>query len=137
MHRFTDPEQHFNQSISQAAERYVTGLELAGLEPNETLTRAVAERAAVAASADYQAQARSDLRHNISEIQAEHQHRMKQIQRDGASLAVKTCPPIALVLSLIAWLNFSQPGGAVMGLVYAVGALVFLVMMVVAVAQSR
>lgn len=118
--------------MGQSAKRYVAGLERAGLEPNERLTRAMAERALIEARKDYNRRAAETQRHNIGVIVENHNRRMNEIKRSGHKLRLWTCPPIAALFGFMAWYSFSHPGavGVVMGVVYTLGALAFLGMLI-------
>ncbi len=130
MQEFPDPTSHLERHMEQAAEKYVDGLEKAGLEPNPTLTRAMAERALLDAQVDYIHEATATRDHNIALIVNNHKRRMKQIKREGASLRIKTCPPIILLFGLMAWYSLIHAGGIVTGILFIVGALAFLAMLI-------
>jgi len=75
-------------------------------------------------------------RARIQGIVEGHGRRMKELDRDGARLAIWTCPPIMVGWSLVAWLNFSH-GDLLMGMLMVLGSLAFLAMMIVALARAR
>src|SRR5579859_2296869 len=130
MRRHEDPQEHFERHMDRSAKRYVVGLQKAGLEPNDKLTRAMAERALAEARSDYGRTSAEVRDHNLKVIVKGHNRRMNAIKREGASLRLKTCLPIALVLGMLAWYNFGHPGGFWMGVCYLVGAFAFLAMLV-------
>ena len=129
MRRYEDPEQHFERHMGQAAQRYADGLQQAGLEPSETLTRAMARRALQEARADYVRQATKTRNHNIALIQEQHRQRLNQIKRDGARLRLWTCPPITLVFGAVGYLCYvhGNPMGALINFLLAFVFLCFLV----------
>jgi cation transport ATPase len=128
MQPYEDAEKHFTRHIEKAADHYVTGLEFAGMEPSEILTRRMAERAAETARRDYTAQTNQTLEHNVSEHMRAYKRRDRQIRREGARMRLIICPIIALAFSLVAALNFSAQNWP-MGLLYLVGALAFMAML--------
>jgi len=79
----------------------------------------------------YRAEAGTGLRSRVNAHQSAYRRRDRQIRRNGARLAWWTCPPTVVLFVSVAWLNFSQ-GDTGTGLIYVAGALVFLVMLVVA-----
>lgn len=83
------------------------------------------------AQADYERQKRAYLATRTQEILREHRQRDRAIRREGARMAWLTCPFAILLLSAVAWLNFHQ-GDMTIGAIMAVGALAFLVMLVLA-----
>lgn len=128
---YEDPHQHFERYIGRAADRYADGLQRAGLQPNEKLTRAMAERAFYAAREDYERQSAQTYENNIVRILHEHRARDKQIRREGARLAWITAPLVMLVFGVCAWFNW-HAGEWEMALVYMAGVLAFLLMLVLA-----
>ncbi len=122
------PHQHLTRHMERAAAQFVDGLQWTGLEPNERLTRAVAERTIREARASYVREATDSRDQHIQEIISDHTRRMNAIKRSGARLRLITCPPIALFFGLLAWYSFSQ-GGFVLDVCYVVGALAFLAML--------
>jgi len=129
MRQFPDPDQHFNEHIKRSAEQYADGLQRSGLEPNPTLTRAVAERAVRQAAESYEREAEAVKIHNIKIIASEHRKRINKLKWQGAGLRARVCPPIAAVFGLVAWHNF-HAGNPAMGLLYIGAALSFLVMLI-------
>lgn len=128
---YEDPGHHFQRSVGRAADCYLHGLDRAGLQPNKKLTQAMAERAALAARADYETHSYQTFEGNVHSILNDYHQRDRQIKREGARLAWRTCPLIALIFGALSWSAFHQ-GDAGMGLLYAVGALVFLAMLILA-----
>jgi hypothetical protein len=129
MQPYEDPQEHFERHITDAAGRYVEGLELAGLQPSDTLTKAVAARALDAAKADYEQHAYETLMHNIEVIRSAGRERDRQIQREGARLGLKMCPFMILFFGALAWLSLTQHS-IFMGIAYVVAAAAFLAMLV-------
>ncbi len=132
MQEYPDPDRHFEEHIQRSADRYVEGLQQAGLEANPTLTRAMAERARAEAEQSYIQEAQATRDHNVSQVMSSYRQRNNQIKREGARLRLWTCPPIAALFGLMAWYSFSHPGaeGVIMGAIYSVGALAFLGMLI-------
>lgn len=122
--------------MKRAAERYADGVKQAKLQFNDKLTRAMAERVAEQAHLDYEKQTLQTLKGNVRTILSDYHQRDRQIRRDGARMAWLTCPFIALVFGALSWFNFHH-GDAGMGLLYAVGALAFLVLLVLAHRQQK
>lgn len=114
MKTYEDPQEHFDRFIRRAADRYVDGLQKAGLPPSETLIGAT-------------------LAHNISMIQDLHRARNKQIDREGAKMALVICPLAIAMFGVVGWLQ-PEP---IARLLYWSGALAFLVMLVVALWRAR
>lgn len=127
---YPDPMQHLERHLQRSAEKYLHGLEQAGLQPTPILTRAIAERAYNEAKASYIQEATQTRNHNIAGILEDHHKRMNAIKKESASLRLKMCPPIILVFSALAWYCLSHANGLAMGIVYAAGALAFLAMLV-------
>lgn len=122
--RYQDPDEYVGKRMEAAADRYMDGLQRAGLKPNDRLTRAMSERAYHEASAGYQQYLDETLHQNVQSIMRDHQERERQIRREGASWGLKIFPIITLVVALLAWYNFwhGDPG---MWIIYAAGALAF------------
>lgn len=76
------------------------------------------------------------FRCRVNGIVDAHEKRNRELNQEGARLAWLTCPAIALVLSVLSWALFNQ-GNPGMGVVYAVGALAFLAMLVIAHRRGR
>ncbi|GHO51407.1 hypothetical protein [Ktedonospora formicarum] len=100
--QYPNPNQHFERHMERAAERYIDGLEHAGLQPNDILTKAMAERAAQAAKDDYIREATETRDHNIGVILDQHKQRMNMIKRRGASWRLKVCPLVAIIFGALA-----------------------------------
>lgn len=130
MRELEDPQRCFEKHMQQAVEKYKQGLQRAGLPPNDTLTKAVAQRALEEAKANYIQQVIETQDHNIEVILSEHKRCLRDIKRDGAKLRLLTCPPIAAFFGGMAWYSFNQPSGLAMGIVFTVGALAFMAMLV-------
>lgn len=130
---YEDPEKHLQRHMGQAADRYVSGLQRAGLKPNQKLTKAVAERAYEQARESYTREAEETLENNVQVILQEHRRNMNEIKRGGAKLRLWTCPPAALMLGGVAWYNYTfhpGPEGMLVAAMYACGALAFLGMLI-------
>ena len=136
MRPYEDPDRHLGKHIERAAGRYIDGLNRAGLRPNKILTRAMSARAANEARADYEEQSFHTFQNNVHTIFDDYRQRDRQIRREGARMAWMMCPFAFLLLGSVSWLNFHQ-GDASIGLLCAVGALAFLVMLVLAHRQAR
>ncbi len=136
MREYPRASQYIEKRLQEAARRYAEGLRRTGLEPNETLTRAVGERAAKEAVDSYMQEMNDTLEHNIRIIIREERRRTKQIQREGASLALKICPPIILAFGALAGLYVSQHS-ITLGLIYGLGALAFLTLLILAWISAR
>jgi hypothetical protein len=127
---YEDPGHHLDRHLQDAAERYVDGLQRTGLQPNDRLTHAIAERTVREAGEHYVQEATDVRDHNIAMSLREHHERLNAIKREGALLRLKMCPPMALVFTLMAWYSFGHSGGLLMTICYGVGALAFLAMLV-------
>lgn len=130
MREYEDPHKHLHRSLERSTDRYVQGLHRSGLKPNARLTRAMAERAVREARESYIREATEIRDHNIGVIHRNHQRRLKRIKQEGASLRLKTCPPIAALFGAVAWYCFLQPSGFLLGLLYTFASLAFLAMLV-------
>ena len=132
MKEYEDPHTHMSRHIDRAARKYARGLAEAGLEPNEKLTRAMAERAIREAEGRYLQEIGSTSRHNLAVIQDDHRKRMNKIKRDGARLRVWSCSLMVLFFELFAWYSFTHSGttGVIMGCIYCVGGIAFLLMLI-------
>jgi hypothetical protein len=129
MREYPDPEQYLEGHIERSVAKYARGLRQAGLEPNHTLTKALAERACEEAKENYTREAKKVLDHNIGLVIKDHRRRMNKIKRQGATLRLWLCPLLAACGGLMAWYSFSQ-GDFTQGIVYAAGGLAFLAMLV-------
>lgn len=76
------------------------------------------------------------FRCRVNRIVDAHEERNRELDREGARLAWWTCPAIALVFGAIAWVQFSQAEVG-LGVIYTVGALVFLGMLVVVLRRAK
>lgn len=130
MQDYEDPRRYMQRHLEQAADRYADGLQRSGLRPNNRLTRAMAERALREAQENYIRDITELRDRRIAAILREHRESLNAIKRKGASLRLKTCPPIALLFGGEAWYNFHQPGGFFMGILFAGFALAFLAMLI-------
>jgi hypothetical protein len=126
---YPDPDEHFEQHIDRAARRYVDGLSRAGLQPNDRLTRAMAERAWQEAREDYTRQARETFDHNINAILREHHRQMNEIKRSGHRQRLWMCPLIAGIFAGTAYYNV-HTHDLLMAAICAAGALAFLLMLI-------
>jgi len=129
---YPDPERHLVDYVTRSMQRYVDGLQQAGLQPTETLLQALLQRTLEEAQADYLRKASQVHTHNIQVILSDHTRRMNDLKRSGARLRLQTCPLLALGFGLLAWYSLSQPGSAslIMGLCYAATALALLVILI-------
>ncbi|MBA2287535.1 MAG: hypothetical protein H0W02_18835 [Ktedonobacteraceae bacterium] len=129
MRRYEDPQAYVDRYMARSAETYVNGLRNAGLQPNATLTRAIAERALQEAGEDSIREV-TDIRDStITAILRDHTQRMNAIKKEGARLRLWMCLPVVLALSAGSWYSFTCTG-FIMGMCYAGGALAFLAMLV-------
>jgi len=108
MREYENPQKHFQRHIQRSADRYMDGLNRAGMKPTPILTRAMSERAAQEARDDYRKHLTAVRDHNIRVIMRNHNKRLKKIKREGASLRLKTCPPIAACFGAMTWYSFIQ-----------------------------
>ncbi len=130
MQDYEDPRSYTQRYLERSADRYAEGLRRSGLRPNDRLTRAMAERA-LRETQEHYIRDITELRdRRIAAILREQRESLNAIKRKGASLRLKTCPPIALLFGGEAWYNFHQPGGFFMGVICAACALAFLAMLV-------
>lgn len=129
MREYEDPEKYRKQHIEQSAKKYMHGLQKAGLKPNPTLTRAVAERAVEEAHTSYVQEAHAIRDHNVKIILKDHKKRVRQIRRSTHKRRLFCCLMIALFFAFLSWYNVSQ-GGFGEGVIYAIGSLSFLAMVV-------
>jgi hypothetical protein len=111
---------------------YVRGLRRRGVQPNETLLRALSARLRERASAGKEER----LRTRVGEIQQRYRQRDREIRQEGARMAWITCPIVILFFGFSALLNFLH-GDMSMGAFFVPGALVFLGMLVVAHRRAR
>ena len=139
MQSYEDPHQHMERHLRRSAEKYVSGLQKAGLRPNDRLTRAMAERAVQEAEGSYRQHAIETRDHNIQVIMDDHRKRMNQIRREGLFQSLKMCPPIILLFGGLAWYSFSHPGQFISGAVwfYAGAALAFLLLLLCSILFNR
>lgn len=135
-----DPDRHFQQVKDQIVETYQRGMEERGLVPGPLSAELWAEREVAATFDTYNRRAeeasRSTHEQRVREIIRDHRRRDLTIRREGACMAMWSCPPIALMLLLLAWWGIAS-GNVAMGLVYALAAVVFLVMLAAVVWQVR
>lgn len=130
MKDYPDPHDYFEEHMHQAAEQDSENLLRAELEPTPILIRALTTRFIEQTNEQYQQDILEVRDHNIDLILKRHRRRMNDIKRSGHRLRVWTCPPFALLLSLLAWFSFTHSGGTVMGICYACGAIIFLGMLI-------
>jgi hypothetical protein len=81
-------------------------------------------------------QGEAQLRQAVDRRMTEFKQRDRQINREGARAALVFCPIAILMFSAVAWFNFHQ-GDQAMGLLYTVGALIFLAMLTGAIARLK
>jgi hypothetical protein len=124
MQDLPNPNKYIDEHMKAAADRYVDGLQRAGLKHSERLKRAVFERALQETSTSYKKDLNEAFRHNVQVILHDYGKRDRQIRREDTSWGRKIFPIITLVFTLIAWYNFGH-GDPGMWIIYAVGALVF------------
>ena len=132
MHEYPDVEQHLQSRLERTAHQYVETMQHTGMEPNETLIKAITERALCEAEAEYREEAMKTFHHNVSAILGRQQRRMNAVKREGVKMRLLTCPPVTLVFALLAWYSFHQsaPVGLIMGVLLSIGSLAFLLMLV-------
>lgn len=133
MREYEDPQHFMERYIDSAAMRYADGFRISDIQPSQTLIQALAERTVETAREEYRAHAKATFEHNIALIHRQHLARMKQINRDGAKLALWTCLPAIAFFGTIGWL---QPDW-LMRLIYWLGALAFLTMLIAALWMAR
>jgi hypothetical protein len=128
MTKFESPEKHMRVFVERAAVEYADGLARLGLEENETLTRAVAERVAAAALKDYERQIDRALEENTKAIMQAHKARMRELDLEGVKLAFWMCPMACSMFGAVALFNLSQghPLGAIIPFI---GVLAFLALL--------
>ncbi len=128
MREYPDLDQYMKASMHASAEKYVRGLQRAGLEPNNTLIRALAEMAVQEARGKYIQQLIETRDHNIRVILNNHRRRMNEIKREGAKLYLKICLPVALLFGLLACYSFAHAGTieSLIGGVYSIACIVVL-----------
>lgn len=127
MKDFPDPQQHFETHLARSAEKYVAGLQKAGLKPSDRLARAVGRRAYREARDSLIQEATEVRDHNLKVIIREQAREMREIKRSSRRLRTRVCLPIALAFGLLAWYSFSHTN-VVMGICSVVGFLAFLAM---------
>jgi len=133
---YPDQGLHFEQHLQREATAFVDGMKEAGLEPSEALVKAVAMRVVDAALKSYVEEATLVLVSHTESIQAVHRNYMKRIKQDAARRRFWLCSPVALIFSVLAWLNFAY-ASAVVGSIFAVGALAFLAMLILGAILDR
>ena len=102
MQDYEDVQQHFDRHMKRAAESYVEGLQKAGLQPNDTLTRAMAQRAVEEARESYIQDANAILDHNIKMIMKRH---MRSSARRRAKKRLFIRLPLVLLVAALNWYN--------------------------------
>ena len=130
MRELPDPQQHFDRSLKRSDEEYAAWLRRGGVEPNDILMREHRPDAFREARDSFVREATEVRDQNVKVILREHRRRVNKLKRQGAKLRMRVCPPIAALFGLLAWYNFTQAGGFVMGIISTVGALAFLAMLV-------
>lgn len=130
MHNFEHQRQADEQYVHQAVEYYLAGLRRAEVQPNETLVKAIAERALQGAISKHMEEARQIRDHNIAVIVQDHKRRLCEIKHSGARLRLWMCPAIATWFTLLAWYSVGYQHAWIAGIVFSVGALAFLAMLV-------
>ncbi|MGB8346582.1 MAG: hypothetical protein WCD86_16975 [Ktedonobacteraceae bacterium] len=128
MREYPDPQQYIVKHMERSAAKYRHGLKRAGLQPNITLTNAMIEQAIEEGKEGYIREAEKVLDHNTRITVRNHRRQMNKLMRQGSSLRMKVCPPIAALFGFMAWYSFSH-AEYILAIVYAVGALVFLAML--------
>lgn len=123
MQDYEDVQQHFDRHMKRAAERYVEGLQKAGLQPNDTLTRAMAQRAVGEARESYIQDANAILDHNIKMIMKRH---MRSSARRRAKKRLFIRLPLVLLVAALNWYNVSSLHSDFFGPIL-LGSLLFLV----------
>lgn len=139
MKKYEDPNQFIESHLQHSARKYVTGMEKANLIPSRTLAKALAERSVEEARKDYNKHLYETHDNNVNFILAEHERSMKQIDRDGARMALMTAPPVILMFGATSVYSFLQGGpvGLGMGALLAIGSLIFLAMLIVTLRKAR
>ncbi|MBA2393045.1 MAG: hypothetical protein H0V70_09905 [Ktedonobacteraceae bacterium] len=133
MKQFPDPQDFFVQHLEQAAEKRIRGMKRAGItRPSWKLVNRLIERDIEEGKERYIEENNKVLEHNIKVHIRSYRRRNRQINREGAQLALWTCPPVIALFSFMAWYSFNHPGveGLLMGAMYSIGALAFLGMLI-------
>ena len=102
MQDYEDVQQHFDRHMKRAAERYAEGLQKAGLQPNETLTRAMAQRALTEAKESYIQEGITTLDHNL-QVMMKQRMRSSARRRMRKRLLVRL--PLVLLAGALNWYN--------------------------------
>lgn len=139
MKEYPDPNRFMEDHLNQSAQKYREGMRKANLIPSERLARALAERSVQDAREGYHKHLYETFESNVNVILAEHDRSMKQIDRDGARMTLMTAPPVILLFGGTSVYSFLQGGpvGLGMGALLALGSLIFLAMMIVALLKAR
>jgi hypothetical protein len=125
---YRNHRQFVREQMEQEADRYMDGLQKAGLPPNARLTRAMAERASNKAEERYREHVSETFYQNTQHIMRTHKREMNQIKREGTRFGLKVILPIALFLGGLAWYSYGHPGWFIPGawICYAAFALALL-----------
>lgn len=70
-----------------------------------------------------------EIQQRVQAILENHQRDMQEIKRDGTRMALILCPLIALVFGWLAYYDFTW-GNPTLGVISAIGALAFLLVLV-------
>ena len=127
MQDYEDVQQHVERHMKRSAEKYVDGLQKAGLQPNARLTKAVAERALAETRENYIQNATALRDRNIKMI-------LKKIRRRSARRRIRQrlllCVPLVLVFGAMAWYSFRYTHNVALGAGYISGALILVILSV-------
>ncbi len=121
-------KQEIQQQVQQGVACYKELIRQNGLEPDDKLVTIMTLELSTRMVQEYEA--KKDLAVKIKMMQ-QHQQRegMNEITESGGRMRLIICPLLAAFCVLMAWLNFSH-ANLPMGLIFSVGALAFLLMLV-------
>jgi hypothetical protein len=123
MRKYPNPREYIEQRLQELARRDAERLQQAGIPLNDTLLRALSERASQEITASYLQEIDDILDHNIKQIVREEQMCLRLSWRRRTRTAYLIFAPLALVLAALAGGSFSLHV-PIMGMVYSAGAVV-------------
>jgi len=128
---YPDSKAHLDTCLDVAAQRLVASKEETGIEPSETLIRAVVERTLREAEVEYDELSQETLMHNLQFLLWNHERRMEALRREGVHDRSILCPIMVVCFGALALFEFLAPDawlstGHWLAWLYAAAALFFL-----------
>lgn len=136
MHEYPNPKEFLHKRVDPAAKEYIDGLKERGMRNNPKLLQAFIDKEVRKARADYQREMDATFAKNVKIISELHKRRDRQLQREGARTALIFCPIAIAMFGGCTWMGISQHNLPIT-MIYSAGTLIFLVMLIAAVAQLR